>query len=196
MSTPAKLNFKIYQGATFNEVLRWESSVKVYTPITAITKSAPIVITAPGHNVPPEWRVRFTNLLGMPELNSVETYHQVSNTTADTITINAINSLGFKDYISGGVVEYNQPIDLSDYTARLQVRSKIDSPDIILELTTENGGIVINSTTKAVLIVISATATAALSFSTAVFSLEMVSSGGQVTPIVGGTISLIKEVTR
>lgn len=196
MSAPAKLNFKIYQGATFNEVLRWESSVKVYKPITSIPKGAPLVVTAPTHGVPVEWRVKFTNILGMADLNSTDTYHQVSSVTTDTLTINSINNLGYKDYTSGGVVEYNLPVDMAGYTARMQIREKITDTAVILELTTENSGIIINNTTKSITINISAIATAALTFNTAVYSLEMVSSGGQVTPFIGGSLTLVKEVTR
>lgn len=196
MSAPGKLNFKIYQGATFNEVLRWESSVKVYKTITATTKAAPLVVTAIAHEVPVEWRVKFTNILGMTDLNSDTEYHQVSEVTANTITINSINALGYKAYISGGVVEYNKPIDMTGYTARMQVRTKITDTLTILELTTENGGITINNTTKTITLVITAIATALLTFSTAVYSLELISSGGQVTPLVSGSMSLVKEVTR
>ena len=35
---PAKINYKIYQGSTFQETLRWESETKTYVPISAITK--------------------------------------------------------------------------------------------------------------------------------------------------------------
>ena len=196
MSAPAKLNFKIYQGSTFSEILRWESSVKVYKPITAITKSAPLVVTAVAHGVPLEWRVKFTNIAGMTDLNSTETYHLVTSKTADTITINNINSLGFKDYISGGIVEYNTPTDMTGYTARMQLRPKLDSSTIIEELTTENGKIVIDNVNKTIKLLISATDTAAYTFSTAVYSLEVISSGGQVIPFANGVISLVKEVTR
>ena len=207
MSAPAKINFKIYQGATFNEVLRWESSVRVYKTITAITRSAPLVVTAVAHGIPAEWRVRFTNILGMTDLNSVDTYigssgvtldgyHKVSAVTTDTITINSINSLGFKAYTSGGIAEYNLPVDMTGYTARMQIREKITSTDTILQLTTENSGIIIDNGNKTIKINISATATAALNFTTAVYGLEMVSSGGQVTSFVAGNISLVKEVTR
>jgi hypothetical protein len=196
MSAPAKLNFKIYQGATFAEVLRWESAVKVYVPITGITKSAPLVVTAPAHGVPVEWRVKFTNIAGMTDLNSDSTYHQVYSATTDNITINSVNSLGFKAYTAGGIVEYNKPVDTADYTARMQIRSKLDSPDIILSLTTENSGIVIDNIKKTITLNISAVDTAALTFNTAVYGLEMISSGGQVTPFVVGNLTLVKEVTR
>ena len=196
MSSPAKVNFKLYQGSTFNEVLRWESSVKSYKPITAITKSAPVVITSAAHGIPVEWRVRFTNILGMTELNNSETYYKVTSTTTNNITINDINSLGFKEYVSGGVIEYNTPVDLTGYTARMQMRAKIDDTTVIQELTTSNGGIIINNTNKTITLNITADTTAAYTFSTAVYSLEMVSSGGQVIPFCNGTITLVKEVTR
>jgi hypothetical protein len=196
MSTPAKINFKLYQGSTFNEVLRWESSVKSYKPITGITKSAPLVVTSTAHGIPVEWRVRFTNITGMTELNNSETYYSVTSTTTNNITINDVNSLGFKDYVSGGVIEYNTPIDLTGFTARMQIRAKIDDTIVIKELTTGNGSIAVNNTTKTITLTIPAEITAAFTFSTAVYSLEMISSGGQVTAFCSGTITLVKEVTR
>lgn len=196
MSTPAKINFKLYQGSTFSEVLRWESSLKTYAAITGISKSAPLVVTAPAHGVPKEWRVKFTNILGMTDLNSNDVYYQATSVTSDTITINDVNSLGFKAYTSGGVVEYNTPIDLTGFTARMQVRSKVDSAAVLVELTTENSYINISNINKTITLTIPATITSGFTFSTAVYSLELVSSGGQVTPFCEGTITLVKEVTR
>ena len=70
---PIKLNLKIYQGSTFTQVLRWESSTKVYVPITNISKSPPIVITAEGNNIRVEWRARVSNAGGMKEVNLLDT---------------------------------------------------------------------------------------------------------------------------
>jgi hypothetical protein len=110
--------------------------------------------------------------------------------------INDINSLGFKDYVSGGVIEYNTPVDLAGFTARMQIRATIDSTVIIQELTTSNGAIAINNTNKTITLTIPPEVTAAYTFSSAVYSLEMISNGGQVTPFCNGTITLVKEVTR
>lgn len=196
MSAPAKINFKIYQGSTFNEIIRWETLLKTYVPITGITKSAPVVITAVGHGIPVEWRVKLGNILGMTELNSTDTYHQVTATTTDTITINAVNTLAYKSYVSGGVLEYNTPVNLSGYTARMQIRSKITDTSTIAELTTENAGIVLNNVNKTILLQLPALTTAAFNFINAVYSLELISSGGQVTTLIAGNITLVKEVTR
>lgn len=193
---PAKINFKLYQGSTFLETLRWETGTKVYKPISGITRAAPCVITSAAHGVPSGWRVKVTNVLGMLDINSQDNYHQATVVSANTIELNSVNSLGYKDYVSGGVIEYNQPADLTGMTARMQLREKLDSSTVIVELTTENGGITIDNTTKTISLTLSATATAAYTFSNAVYSLEMVSSGGQVTPFASGTITLVKEVTR
>lgn len=196
MTAPTKINFKVYQGATFSEVLRWESSEKAYTPITGISKSAPVTITTAGHTIPVGWRTKVTNVLGMKEINSAEVYHTVTSVTSTNVTINNINSLGYTDYTSSGVLEYNMPIDLAGFTARMQIRAKLEDDNVIHELTSENLGIALDSVTKTITLNISATTTAAFTFTTAVYSLELVSSGGVVTPFCNGSLTLVKEVTR
>ncbi len=196
MASPAKLNLKIYQGSTFNEVLRWESSKKIYKPITGISNAAPCVVTCANHGVPNGWRVKVTNVVGMTDINSTENYHQATKLSSSSLELNAINSLGYKSYTSGGVIEYNEPINLTGYTARMQLRAKIDDTTTLDEYTTENGKIVINTTDCTIGFNISAATTSSYTFNTAVYSLELVSSGGIVTPLATGTITLVKEVTR
>lgn len=193
-AAPIKLNLKIYQGSTFKQVLRWESSTKVYVPITNITKSAPVVITAPGHNIPLGWRARVTNAGGMKEINSTD-YSVVTSTTSDTVTFNQVNSLAYTAYTSGGVLEYNTPVDLANYTARMQIREKLTSSTVIHSLTTENGGIAFDNTLKTITLFISDTNTALFNFTSAVYGLELIHSG-EVTPFATGTITLQREVTR
>lgn len=195
MSTPAKLNLKMYQGSTFEEVLRWASSTKVYKSITDITKAAPAVVTAAGHGMPAGWRFKITNVVGMKEINSDSEFHLASEVTSDSITINSLNTLGYTAYQSGGVVEYMLPVSLTGYTARMQLRPKLASEEILLELTTENGGIELDPAASTIKIIASAAQTQALTFSSCVYSLEMVKSG-KVTQLVSGSISLEKEVTR
>ncbi len=196
MSSPVKINFKIYQGKTFREVLRWESSTKAYVPITDISKSAPVVITAPNHNCPVGWRARIVGAGGMKEINSsLDSYYLVTDVTTDTISFNAINSLQYSTYTGGGVLEYNQPVPITGYTGRMQIREKLDSPEVLLELTTENGGIVIDTQFNTITVNISAEQTSNLNFSLAVYELELV-IGNIVVPFSVGNILLVREVTR
>lgn len=192
---PIKLNLKIYEGSTFTQVLRWESATKVYAPITNITKSAPVVITAVNHGIPVGWRTRVTNVAGMKELNNSETYHTVTATTQDTVTLNQINSLAYTTYTGGGVLEYNQPVNLAGYTARMQIRAKVNSDTVIHTMTTENGGIVFDNTLKTITLTIPDEVTETFNFVSAVYSLELV-LGGSVISFATGAVSLQREVTR
>lgn len=191
---PIKLNLKVYQGSTFRQVLRWESSTKIYVPITDISKSAPVVITAPSHGIPLGWRARVTNAGGMKEINSTE-YSMVTDKTVDTVTFNQVNSLGYTAYTTGGVLEYNTPVDLANYTARMQIREKLTSDTVIHSLTTDNGGIIFDNALKTITLYIPDSITTDFNFTSAVYGLEFIESG-DVIPFANGTISLQKEVTR
>ena len=194
---PAKINYKIYQGSTFQETFRWESETKVYVPIQSVTKAAPCVITTQtAHNLPIGWRFRVVGCGGMKELNStVDSYYLSTQTTSTTIEINQVNSLQYTTYTSGGVIEYNQPVPLTGYLARMQIRETVDSTTVLHEATTENGQINIDQTNKTIQITLLGNVTQAFDFSTAVYSLELY-NGNNVIPFIGGNITLVREVTR
>lgn len=197
--TPAKINYKIYQGSTFRETLRWESQTKGYANISAISKAAPCVITtSTNHTVPINWRVRVVGVAGMKEINqpSEDDYYLVTSVTNNTLTLNQINSANYTTYTSGGILEYNLPIPLAGYTAQMQIRQTLDSATSILELTNTNGGIILDTTNYTISIFITATQTRAFTFPTAVYSLELTDSSGVVTTLVTGNLTLVQEVTR
>jgi hypothetical protein len=194
---PAKINYKIYQGSTFQEVYRWESQTKVYVPVQTITKSAPCVITtAQAHSLPIGWRFRVVGAGGMKEINSVgEQFQIATDTTTDTITLNQVNSLGYTAFTSGGVVEYGEPVDLAQYSARMQIRETVDSPTVIYEATSQSGQIILNNQEKTITITLLANATSQFNFTTAVYSLELF-NGNNVVPFLVGNLTLVPEVTR
>jgi hypothetical protein len=199
MTAPAKINFKVYQGATFEQVLRWESETKTYAPITAVTKSAPVTISiGDASKLPPVgWRVRVTNVGGMREINMQEgQYVLATGISGNILTINELNSLAYTAYTGGGVLEYNTPVSLAGYTARMQVRKKSKDVDTVLVLTTENGGLVLDDATKTITIKAAAEQTSALDFSQAVYDLEFVSPNGKVLRFAEGNLTLKPEVTR
>lgn len=196
---PAKINYKIYQGSTFQESYRWESQTKVYVPIQAIQKSAPCVITTTvAHGIPLGWRFRVVGAGGMKEINSIgDNYYLSTSTTVNTITTNQTNSLQYTAYTSGGVVEYNQPVPLTNYSARMQIRETVDSETVIYSTTSGTGGhIVINLQASTITINIPASVTQTFDFTTAVYSLELYEPGGLVVPFLVGNLTLVPEITR
>jgi hypothetical protein len=193
---PAKINYKIYQGSTFQQTFRWESETKVYVPISAIAKSAPCVITTTTpHSLPVGWRFKVAGG-GMKELYPTsDTYHIATNTTSTSVTINQVNSLAYTPYTSGGVIEYNQPIDLSTYSARMQIRESVDSPTVIYEASTAIGQISLDNTYKTITITILGSVTQTFNFSTAVYSVELFNMANVLSFLVGN-LTLVPEITR
>lgn len=103
-------------------------------------------------------------------------------------------SMQFAYQTSAGAV-----IPLTSYTARMQARETVSSPVAVIDATTENGQLSINGAGGIVTLSLSATVTAALDFRTAVYDLEIqapIGSGGAVTRMVQGVITLSREVTR
>ena len=196
---PAKISYKIYQGSTFQETLRWESETKQYAPISNITNAAPCVITtSTAHGVPINWRVRVTGVSGMKDINTIseDSYYLVTSKTSNTLTLNQVNSAAYGAYTSGGIVEYNMPIPITGYTAQMQIRETLESTTVLHEMTTANNGIVIDPINYTISLNISAAVTGAFDFDAAVYSCELTDNQGNVIPFLTGSISLVKEVTR
>lgn len=91
------------------------------------------------------------------------------------------------------------PIDLTGCTARMQVRAETSAPAVLLDLTTENGGITLGGAAGTIDLYVGATATAAINWEGGVFDLEIIHPGAlpdDVTRIAQGTVSVSPEVTR
>lgn len=128
----------IKQGKTFTLVLRWETEPIVRKAITGVSfiSGAPR-ITAIGHGAPDGWRCAFYGIKGPKQLNAAnnpprsEDYHAATTIDADTVEMNEINPYDEEQgnelpaYVSGGFLQYNTPMDLTGYMARLAVKDKI-----------------------------------------------------------------------
>jgi hypothetical protein len=196
---PAKISYKIYQGSTFQETLRWESETKQYAPISGITQAAPCVITTSAtHTIPLNWRVRVSGVSGMKDINTIADtdYYLVTGKTGTTVTLNQVNSAGYGAYTSGGILSWNMPVPLTGYSAQMQIRETLESPTVIAELTTANGGIVIDSVNYTITMNLSAALTSTFDFDVAVYSMELTDNQNNVFQFLNGSISLVKEVTR
>ena len=198
----ATKDLTIQQGRTFSLALRWESPPIVYRPITAIAQTAPARLTVPAHGVPDGWRVAITNVKGMTEINAEANkltsrdYHQATVLDANTIDINDINAAGFKPYTSGGYIQFNTPVDLTGFKARMKIKNRVGGTTLYT-LTTENGALAIDAAAKIITIDISESDTAAMTFTTGVYDLEMVSGAtpAVVTALLSGRVTVTKEVT-
>jgi hypothetical protein len=87
-------------------------------------------------------------------------------------------------------------VNLTNYTARLQARVDVEDTEVILSLTTANGGITLGGVLGTISLDQTATQTALLPAGTYVYDLELIAGGGTVTRLVQGELIVSPEVTR
>lgn len=110
----------------------------------------------------------------------------------------------FKEFLwTAGSDREKRPVDFTDKKLRMQIRSKLKSENYIIELNTENGGIVLGCppSNGEFLIYIDSNTTTSFSFKNAVYDLEMITENPNcddiiVQRIMYGNIKLNQEITR
>lgn len=87
------------------------------------------------------------------------------------------------------------PINLTGYTAAMQLRQNYNSDTAVLTLSTSNGGITITGAQGKLVLSATAIQTGALDAGFYVYDLE-ITSGGVVTRLIQGQVTVAGEVTR
>lgn len=88
------------------------------------------------------------------------------------------------------------PVDLTGYTAKMQVRQSPQSGTVLLELSTSNGRITLGGAAGTITLALTAAITAAIAWRRGVYDIELTSGDGTVTRLLEGEIQVSKEVTR
>jgi len=86
--------------------------------------------------------------------------------------------------------------NITGYTARMQLRVSIRSPDIALEATTENAKLVLDPTESTVVIQLTEEDTKSLVYKRYVYDLELVDTFGVPLRFIQGEVTVSPEVTR
>lgn len=115
-------------------------------------------------------------------------------------------SAGNYDFQFNQGTDYNVPIKLSDaegnaldltgFKARMQIRRFSWSPDVVDDLSSENGRIDINAQDGMLTLHFSNEKTSAFPVADLVYDLELVSADGKVSRIMEGAVTISAEVTR
>ena len=88
------------------------------------------------------------------------------------------------------------PVNLTNWTARLQARVDVEDTEVVLNLTTENGGVTLGGALGTITLNQNATQTALLQTGSFVYDLELVSGVSSVTRLLQGELTISAEVTR
>lgn len=132
-------NIAIDKGKTFSMVVRWETDPIVYKTVSAVTSLAPLTLTVPQHDCKNGWRVVLTAFKGLTEVNAADAnkptdreFHCVTVVDGDTLELNHINAKSFKPYTSGGAVQYYTPTELTGFSARMAIKAKVQSANLLV----------------------------------------------------------------
>ena len=87
-------------------------------------------------------------------------------------------------------------INLTGYTAQMQIRASFSAANPLITLTNTNGRITITQLTGSIDLLLQASETTDLNFSNAVYDLIITSPAGRVTRLLQGTAILNFDVTR
>jgi hypothetical protein len=87
-------------------------------------------------------------------------------------------------------------VNLSSYSARMQIRPWKSSSTVLLEATTANGRVVITPEQGKIVVTFAAALTQIGDWKDAVYDLEIESSAGVVTRLLEGSVLNSRDVTR
>jgi hypothetical protein len=90
----------------------------------------------------------------------------------------------------------NSPVNLQNYSARMQVRETYFAQDTIVSLTSPDEGITLGGTAGTISIYIDSDVTTEFPPGTFVYDLEVVSGASTVTRLIEGSFIVSPEVTR
>jgi hypothetical protein len=86
-------------------------------------------------------------------------------------------------------------VNITGYTARMQVRENYESDSTLVSLTSSGGDIVLGGALGTIAVTIAASVTQLLQLDEAVYDLELV-NGATVTRLLQGKATVSREVTR
>jgi hypothetical protein len=184
---PSRLDLPLIRGATNRKPL-WlmqPQFVSPSPPITEIQHTAPLRMIVPNHGLTGPWPVWVRGVAG-GSLNREpgrEAFYMPDVIDADTLEFNALDGVDLR--ATGGRITYQLPVDLTGCTGRLM----LCGPGLSLELTTENGGLVIEGL-GLMMIVITAAQSTALGWQRGTYSLDLTMSDGDVIRWLSGDVSV------
>jgi hypothetical protein len=186
-------NFCVGIGATFHPVIRWGTDVLISKPISAISQSAPAVVTANNHGIPDGWQAAVVSALGMTQINATRyppsgnDWDEVSVIDANNVALVDTNSANATVYASGGFLVYSTPGLQAGMTATMSFYDPTTPTGTPLLTLTSGSGITLDFTGKTINPLL---ATAGLLWNSAYFRLDVTDTSGIVTQIMDGILTI------
>lgn len=200
MTVPT-FDLTITKGKTLAQSFGYHDEQLVYRNITAMPSKAPVRLTVTGHGVPDNWAVRIERTRAPAELNTPEgEYWTPLVVDADTLEFDQLDMVGAKAFAAPSVLVYPRPADLEGWKARMQIRDRIGGA-VLLSFSSDpadqaDGTIEVDVANSAFVIGLDAGQTAAISWSSGTYDLEVIRPDGAVVAVIGPSrVVIAPEVT-
>lgn len=196
----AEKEILIKRGSTFSAVVYWANGdYIVRKPITGISfaTGAP-VLQIPGHGIPDGWKGAITMVDSPKQINAANTpprdsdYKVLRVVDSSHIELNSVspvddNGRPWAAYTTGGFLQILEPIDLTGYTSRMDIKDKVGGTVLASSDVDETPNDIITITNDVAkfrsVITISDADTAAITWKKGVTDFEMISQSGVVTKL-------------
>jgi hypothetical protein len=200
MIVPKQYDIEIKQGSQYQDAFHWYGGGILCASIEDVTIGCPTIIKVTGHGLPSisETPIYIRNVRGARALNTGSLECDMIKALYDDVDNFSVKvDTGNQRYKAGsGSIEWYQPKDLTDWTARMQIREKIDDITPLVSLTSDAGDITISLPDARIIFTIDTDTTEELDFVEGVYDLELVDPVGEATTLLEGKVTLRKEVTR
>jgi hypothetical protein len=110
-----------------------------------------------------------------------------------TVTLTCPQGATYRRTLTWKIGTY--PVNVSGYSARMQVRESFDSQTYLVNLTSENG-ITLGGSLGTIVLYISDIDTSNIRAGVYVYDLEVIAPNGDVTRLIQGNFNVTPEVTR
>jgi hypothetical protein len=200
MIIPKQYDIEIKQGSQYQDAFHWYGGGILCASIEDVTVGCPTIIKVTGHGLPAisETPIYIRNVRGARALNTGSLECDMIKALYDDVDNFSVKvDTGNQRYKAGsGSIEWYQPKDLTGWTARMQIREKIDDTAPLVSLTSGAGDITISLPDARIVFIIATSVTEELDFVEGVYDLELVDPAGEAKTLLEGKVTLRKEVTR
>jgi len=197
MSTP-QFELNMDQGAHFSATINWYGGGTFRAPIEEIDPGYPTRVRVTAHGLPTSspTPIIISGVQGANILNSRNTAIDLCDTVDDDYFTVPVSTVSCNWLTGTGEITYSQPTDMTDCTARCQLRSKWNAGEFIHEFTTENSGIILDSNDGSIQLDAPSADTTSMNFVKAYGDIEVITSGGVVTRVARLVITFSREMTK
>jgi hypothetical protein len=167
--------------------------VLISKPISAISQSAPAVVTATAHGCPDGWQAAVVSAKGMTQINATryppsgDDWDQVSVIDANNVALVDTNSADATAYTSGGFLVYSTPGLQAGMTATMTFYDPSNVTGAPLLTLTSASGITLDFSGKTINPLL---ATVGLAWNSAYYRLDVTDTSGVTTEVMNGILKI------